>query len=129
MASDNKDVVATQSAHEEGGSTLAADCFVEREILPHRDVAEYKRLHPNTLDARRFKAMFNDERNSTMFDRLEVCRDTNIGARSRRWASAWLQCAGIMDSIGRFKMRLVWHAEKVTYARALCWKLSEAERD
>lgn len=84
MASDDREVPATRSAHEEGGSTLATSCFVVRETVPHLDVAVYRRLNPNTLDATCFVAMFSDGRNSAMFDRLGICSDTYIGAWNPR---------------------------------------------
>lgn len=80
MASDNGDAVATQLVHGKGGSTSATDCFVERKTVPHRDVAKYGKLYPNKLDAKRFGTLFSDGQNSTVFERLAVRRNTDIGA-------------------------------------------------
>lgn len=60
MASNDGNVVATRSAHEDGGSTFATNRFVVRAIVPYWDVARYMPLYPSTLDARRFEAMFSN---------------------------------------------------------------------
>lgn len=75
---DDGDVVATRSTHKEGGSASSTDPFVRRETVPHWDLAEYRRLYPNTLDARRFGAVSDDGQNSVVSDRLEFCCDTDV---------------------------------------------------
>lgn len=89
MASNDGDVAAGRSPTGEAeGSTSAASRFVVHETVSHWDVAEYKRLYPSTLDARRFGALFGDERNLMMFDRMGIRRDTDIGAGLRWWSIA-----------------------------------------
>lgn len=60
MALDNGNVVTMRSVHEEEGNASATSSFVEREIVPHLDLAEYRRLCPNTLNTRRFGAVFRE---------------------------------------------------------------------
>lgn len=84
MASDNTDVAATHLAYEEGGSTCALDRFVVRQSVPHWNVADYRRLHLNKLEARRFGARLSDWQKSSIFNRLELRRDTGIAVWNRR---------------------------------------------
>lgn len=82
-----------------------------RESVPNWGVAEYMRLYPNTLDERRFVAMFSEGRNSTMFDFKVVHRSTNIGSWSRRWKSAGQRRIGIIDLAGHFNKTFVCHTD------------------
>lgn len=75
-------------------------------------------MYPNTLDARRFGAMFSDEQNCTMFSRLGDRRYTDIGAQNRRWPSFETCSIGVMDPLGRFDMPFVRHAGEAFYVRA-----------
>lgn len=102
-------------------------CFVVRETVFHWNIADYRRLYPNTVYARRFGAMVIVGQNSKMSDRMGVRRDTDTGAWNQRWASAGEHCAGIMDPVGRFNMPFARHANEVTYTCALCWILSETK--
>lgn len=61
-------------------NTSATRRVVVRETVPHWNVANYWRLYPNTLDARRFGAMLSVERNCITFDCLAVRGDRDIGA-------------------------------------------------
>lgn len=84
MASDEWDVIAARSVHIKKGSTSKTDRFLMREAVPHMDVAEYKQLYRNTLDARCIEAMFSDGQKSMVLDRMEVRCDTDIGACNQR---------------------------------------------
>lgn len=84
-ASGDGEVVALRLAHEEGDDASTTSRFVLRETMPHKDVPDYRWLYLNALDERRFGAMFSDRQNSTKSDRMEVRRDTDIGAWNRGW--------------------------------------------
>lgn len=62
-----------------GVSTFTMSRLVGHKTVPHWNGVDYRRSFPNLLDARRFSAMVSHGRNSTMFNRLGVRRDTDIG--------------------------------------------------
>lgn len=72
MASDDKDVVVTRLANEEGGKEFTKSCIVVRETVPHWNVAEDRRLHQNTLNAERVDVLFGDGWSFTMFGSMSV---------------------------------------------------------
>lgn len=81
MASNDRDTAAAHLSHDEaGGDTSAKSHFLARETVLHWYVAKCRRLYPNTPDLSRYGAVFRDGRNFTMFDRLWVRRDTDLGA-------------------------------------------------
>lgn len=63
--------------------TRVTDIDIDREV-PSWLVAEYTTRYADTSDARRSCAMFSDGADLFLFDRRNVRRDTDIGARSRR---------------------------------------------
>lgn len=130
MASEDEgSAAACSSQGAVDGGTSTTTRFVVRKPVPHWSVAEFKRLYPNMLDARRFMVMFSDGRNALMLGRVGIRCDTEIGAWERWWASFGSWCTGVMDPIGRFDMRFVRHAEEVCYVRALRWVMCRAEND
>lgn len=118
MASDDVDAAAARSACEERGSVFAGCFFVGRDVVPLWGVAKYKQLCLKKLDPSRFGVMFSDRRNSTMFGRHGVRRDTNIGAWIQRWPNLGSWCVGLMAPAGRFGMTFIRHADEVTYVRS-----------
>lgn len=121
--------MSTRSSQEEGGNASTTSCFVVRETVPRWDVARYRRLYPNTLDARRLGAMFSNERISRLLDCLEICRDTNTGAWNQRSASVWKWCVGTVAPDSCFNVLFFRHAVDVTYVRVLSWILSRTGDD
>lgn len=79
----------------------------------------YRRLYPSTPDARRFAAIFNDERYFTVYDRMGVRRDKIIGCWNCRRGCAGQWWAGIMGPVGCFNVPLARHADKLTYVCTL----------
>lgn len=79
MASEHENVAAARPAYEGAGNVSTTSRFVVRETALHWDVAVYRRLYLNMLDARCFGVRFSDGRSFTMFDRMEARRDTDIG--------------------------------------------------
>lgn len=64
---------------------VSAPMTVWRSEVVDRSVADHKSRYVNWLDARRFSAMFTDEKNAIIYDRQCVKRDTDIGGQNRRW--------------------------------------------
>lgn len=128
-ASDYGDVVATCLTHEEDGNACATSFFVMRETAPQWHVAVYRLLYPNSLHARRFGSMFSDGRNSPMYDRMMVHRDTDIGCWNRRRESSRQWFAGIIDPTSRTGMQFVHHENEVPHVCTLLCILSGTEDD
>lgn len=63
--------------------TRTTDIKIDHDV-PSWSVAEYKTLYADTFDGRRLGAMFSDGANSFIFNRRDVCRNTNIGAWNLR---------------------------------------------
>lgn len=69
MDSDIGEGAATLSAQAEENNASETSRFLLRETVPYWDEAEYRRLCPNKLDAKRFGAIFSDVLVSTVLDR------------------------------------------------------------
>lgn len=81
MSSDVRHAAAARLSRDKaGGATSATSCFVGRETMLYWSVAGYRRLYSNTLDSRRFEAVFSDRWNSNMFDRWKIRRATDFDA-------------------------------------------------
>lgn len=82
-------------------------------------VAKYKKHFADTLDARRFGAMFLDGAISFIFDRRNVHRDTDICAWTRRCTLRRRWCPDTPTDTFGFDMLIVRHVEEVRYLHSL----------
>lgn len=120
MASDDGEAAAARLIQNEAGYFMSAtSCFEVCESLPHWNAAEYRRLYPNTLDARCFGALFSDGGDSPKFNRLGVRGDADVGTCNWRWESTGQWCVGITDLNGCFDKPFARRTDKVTYVHIL----------
>lgn len=88
------------------GDLRATDIEIDV-VVPGWSVAEYKACYADILHARRFGATFPDGANAYKFDRRNVCRDTNIRARNRKWTLLWRWCPGTLNEVFGFDMPII----------------------
>lgn len=100
------------------GDARATGIEINRGV-PGWSVIEYKTRYADTLDARRFGAMFLDESNAFMVDRRNVRRDTDIGAWERPSTLLRRWCPGTLKDVFGFDMPIIRHEQKVNYLRCL----------
>lgn len=91
------------------------NAFLLHSGCPKWTEAEYKVNYPDSLDRRRFSAMFSDGRIRTIFDRRSAGRDTNMCACEWHWTSLKSLCAGYFCPIGLSFIAFERHTNKVEY--------------
>lgn len=78
-------------------------------------MAQCKTDYHTSSDAMRFSVVLTDWRNKEMFDQRGTRRDTDIGARERRWNAIKSRCSGYISQIGSFDIPFMRHHHDFEY--------------